>query len=427
MDEIQKLIDARVKLIQESRAILDKADAEKRHLTAEETTQFEKLKAETRSLEEQISKAQKEETERRTRREWVDAEERRLKESAGRKVPPTPTETRGGDDKARTEYRALFQQYLRGNLTRRELEHEARTLKIATNTAGGYLLTPTELYSGIIEAMDNMSFIRQLATKATLDSAISLGVPSRDTDVSASTWTTEVASVSEDTNMTFGRRTMTPNVHKKRIKVSKALLQRSPMDMEAYVRTRIAYQINATEENAYLNGNGSGRPLGLFVADAAGINTDRDTATASTTGFGTSAGALDCLITAKKTLKQQYQNDPALRWVMHRDIMALIMKIRDTTGQYIYQPSLVAGQPDRLIGVPVIESEYAPNTLTAGLYVALLGVISNYMIVDVQGVDIQRLDELYAETSEVGFLAERWVDGQPTLAEAFVRIKTAAA
>ena len=70
-------------------------------------------------------------------------------------------------------------------------------------------------------------------------------------------------------------------------------------------------------------------------------------------------------------------------------------------------------------------SEWAPNTFTTGEYVGLLGDFSHYWIADALSMQIQRLNELYAETNQVGFIGRLETDGAPVLEEAFVRVKLA--
>ena len=81
--------------------------------------------------------------------------------------------------------------------------------------------------------------------------------------------------------------------------------------------------------------------------------------------------------------------------------------------------------PDRLLNLPYMESQYAPNTFTTGLYVGILGDFKFYWIVDALDMTVQRLIELYAETNQVGFIGRAECDGMPVLEEAFVRVKLA--
>ena len=93
-----------------------------------------------------------------------------------------------------------------------------------------------------------------------------------------------------------------------------------------------------------------------------------------------------------------------------------------TTGEYVWQPGLQAGQPDLILGRPFIMNEFMPSTFTQGSYIGLWGDFSRYRIVDSMNFGVQRLNELYALTNEVGFIGRFETDAAPVLPEAFVRI-----
>jgi HK97 family phage major capsid protein len=141
------------------------------------------------------------------------------------------------------------------------------------------------------------------------------------------------------------------------------------------------------------------------------------------TGIATDITA-DGLIDALYSLKEPYLKSGKLRWLFHRDAVKRVRKLKDTTNQYLWQPGLQAGQPDLIMGVPVMMSEYVPNTFTSGLYVGLVGDFSYYWIADADTFTIQRLVELYAETNQVGYIGRLESDGMPVLGEAFARLKT---
>ena len=107
-----------------------------------------------------------------------------------------------------------------------------------------------------------------------------------------------------------------------------------------------------------------------------------------------------------------------------RDGVSKIAKLKDTTNNYLWQPSKKEAEPDMLLGLPVYQSEYVPNTFTTGLYVGMLADFSYYWIADAMDVQLQRLVELYAETNQTGFIGRKETDGMPVLAEAFARLKT---
>ena len=103
----------------------------------------------------------------------------------------------------------------------------------------------------------------------------------------------------------------------------------------------------------------------------------------------------------------------------------MIMLLKDTANNYLFQPATVSGEPDRLLSIPIGESEYVPNTFTTGQYVGLLGAFRYYHIVEYDTLTIQKLTEKYTFENNVGFIARRFVDGSPVVAEAFSRSKLA--
>jgi HK97 family phage major capsid protein len=271
----------------------------------------------------------------------------------------------------------------------------------------------------LIQAVDNLVFMRQLGTVFLVPKAESLGVPTLDTDPSDAVWTAEIKTGNEDSSMAFGKRNLHPAPLAKRMKVSRKLLRVSLLAAEAIVRERLAYKFGVTEENCFLNGTGANQPLGLFTASADGISTSRDVST----GNAATAIKADGLINALYSLKSPYQ--ATAKWIFHRLAIREIRKLKDGEGNYLWQSGITADKPDTILQKPFVMSEYVPSTFTTGLYVGIVGDFSFYWIAQAMSLEIQRLDELYAETNQVGFIGRQEVDGMPVLEEAFARVKLA--
>lgn len=314
---------------------------------------------------------------------------------------------------------ANYRSWMRGQGDSRDSEYTLRAFQVDSETEGGYLVRPEQFVARLIQAVDNQVFVRQLATVFQVADATALGAPSLDTDVADADWTIELGTGSEETSLRLGKRSLTPHPLAKRIKLSKTLLRLAALDPEGLVISRLAYKIGITQEKGFLTGTGVQQPLGAFTASADGISTGRDVSTGNTTTSMT----FDGLQEAKFSIKQNYWS--RLQWMFHRDGVKQLAKLKDGDGQYIWQPSVVGGQPDRILTFPIMMSEYAPNTFTTGLYVGLLGDWSNYWIADALGMTMQRLVELYAETNQVGYIARLETDGMPVLEEAFARVKLA--
>lgn len=410
--EINELRQKRAKALADARAIHDRATKENRDLNADEQKSYDGFMNERSALDKQI---QREENIRKLAADDATVETRDL--------PNNPEER--GDDKANAK-RAMdaFSKALRSGVTSlTEAEH--RDLSVGSGPDGGFLVPPTQWVNDLIKFVDDAVFIRGKATKHTLVQAESLGMPSLDTDIADSDWTSELATGSADSSMKFGRRELKPSPLAKRVKISNKLLQRSATPIAALVMQRLGYKFGVTEEKAFLTGNGVGKPLGLFTASNDGVSTARDVSSGanafSATAGSASQTSADALISMKYSLKAQYQQRG--EWLFHRDIMKIVAQLKDANGQYIFRESLRAGEPDTLLGRPVNVSEFAPNTNTTGLYIGMFADFSFYHIVDVLGMQVQRLNELYAETNQTGFIGRAEVDGMPVLAEAFARLK----
>ena len=394
MDKINEMKARKAQIVMESRALLDRVEAEKREFSAEERTSYDKMFADIGAINTKIKDEE--------RLLLAEAEIRDFEKAVSGKVDPTPEERKV----------TAFRRFL---ITGESAEY--RALANDSDVTGGYLHASEQFVARLIKGLDNSVFVRNYANVMAVTSSDSLGVPSLDTDLTDPTWTTEIANPSEDTTMAFGRRELKPAQLSKSIKVSMKLLLTSALPIEGIIADRLAYKFAVAQENGFLNGSGDGQPLGIFTASPNGINTGQDEATGNTAA----AVSADGLINAKFKLAAQYRK--GARWIFHRDLIKMVSKLKDGEGQYLWSPGLVAGEPDRLLGLPVDESEYAPSTITSAAYVGALANWQYYWIAELQGLNIQRLNERFADTSQIGFYGRYYGDGAPVLESAFVRVK----
>jgi HK97 family phage major capsid protein len=431
--KVLELRQKRAKLIADARGLLDTAETAKRDLTSEEQTNWDTMMNDADALRVQAERAERLVT------AEADLGIAQRGDLGGGDAQPTgaPVEfqslglrglsgTNAGWRESR-EWRNLmrttdsnyvqgFRSFLRGQ----PVGQEVRALQADLDTAGGYLMTPMQMVDALIKAVDDAVYMRRVATVYSVPNADSLGVPTLENDPADADWTTELATGSEDSDMSFGRRELKPHPLAKRIKISRKLLMKVP-NAEELVLGRLAYKFGITAEKAYLTGSGAGQPLGIFTAHADGVPTSRDVSTGNTTTGVT----FDGLLEAKFTLKTQYW--ARAQWMAHRDFFKMVAKLKSGDGDYIWRESVRVGEPDRLLGLPTAMSEYAPNTFTTGQYVGALFDPSQYWIADSMAMEMQRLTELYAETNQIGLIGRMDTDGQPVSpgGEAFVRVKLA--
>ena len=408
---IRELIAERTAVINQARALLEKAETEKRNLTDEERGKHAELMTKQGQLKDEI--------ESRTRQADLDKElaaaEAAAEERAG-------TEHRGGAKTLEQLQVAGFRHWLSyGNEVRADMEgiKEFRDFQADVGASGGFLVPPMEFVNQIILKLKDLVWVRKYATVYPITTAQSLGVPTLQVEPSVATWTTELSTGNDDTTMAFGLRELSPHRLAKQIKVSKKLIRLSAVPVDTLLSDRFAYIFGITEEQGFLTGNGAQQPLGMFTASANGIDTSRDVNTGNTTTDVT----FDGLFNAKYALKQQYRKDAI--WMFSRLAVNNVSLLKDSYGRYLWNQSQQAGQPDLLLGIPVLESEYVPNTFTTGQYVGLLGNLKYYWIADALDMEMQQLNELYAASNQVGFIMCKETDAMPVLAEAFVRVKLA--
>lgn len=319
------------------------------------------------------------------------------------------------------EVRAAYTNYLREGTSQAMSEY--RALQQDNPSQAGYLVAPQQFMAEVIQDKNNLTFMRQLSrVLPPLSKAQSLGFPKRTTRMSTFAWGTEIQAPTADSALAFGKREFIPRVATGGILVSKTLIRNTAIDAESYLRGEMVYNQGTNEEQAFLTGDGAGKPLGAFVASDDGISTARDVSTGNTA----TEVKFDGLYEAKYSIKEQYQS--GLTWVFHRDGVKKLAKLKNADGQYIWQASVVVGTPDMLLSYPVRMSEYAPNTFTADQYVGLLGNFKEgYWICDSLNLEIQALMELYALTNQVFYIGRAEVDGMPVLEECFARVKLASA
>jgi HK97 family phage major capsid protein len=406
----------RFDLIQRQRSLVDRAEAEKRSMNPEERSEFDATNLVVEDHERRIGDMEKlnQEDELETPGDDDGVADSVVNDGYGGSRSARPgVETRAKETRAHATkaYRAAYQHFL--------VTGERRDVTMGTNTAGGFLLAPIQTSEDIVKQCDNLVYIRQRARMYKVDKAQALGVRQMTTRASDAAWTAEVGQLTPDTTLAFGRRDLSPNLLAKLVTESIRMLV-SGVDVEAVINEELAYKYSIAQENAYLNGSGSGQPLGAFVASALGIP-----AAQNVSSTGTATFVADDLVTMRYSLKQPYLTDmKKSAWIFNRTIVSKIRTLKASgTGQYLWQPGFANNAPDTILDIPYGVSEYAPNTMTTGSYVGILGNWGYYAIVEVKDMTIQRLVERYADINEVGFILRGFLDGSPVLGEAFARLK----
>ncbi|MCL2532408.1 MAG: phage major capsid protein [Oscillospiraceae bacterium] len=281
-------------------------------------------------------------------------------------------------------------------------------LRIGADPEGGYLV-PDEFERRIVQALQDENIFRGLANVITTSSG------DRKIPVEATTgeafWLEEGQAIPESDN-TFGQVTIGAYKLGTMLKVSEELLNDSAFDMESYIASEFARRTGSKEEAAFINGDGKGKPTGILAESGGGQ--------VGVTAAGTAAITLDEMIELFHSLRAPYRRSAS--FIMNDATVKAIRKLKDNNGQYLWQPSLKANTPDTILNRPVRTSAYMP-TLAAGAKPIVFGDFRYYWVADRQGRIFRRLNELFAVTGQVGFIATQRVDGKLILPEAVKILK----
>ncbi len=386
MSKSVELRQKRSELWEKAKLFLDNAKRNGDVLSADDRATYEKMEQEIVDLGKEIGIIE--------RRETLDLEMSKPTSTPISTNPNTKTEEKTG--RSSDEYKKSFWLAMRN----KKNPYEAvNALQIGTDSEGGYLV-PDEFESRLIEKLHDENIIRQYAT------VIKSSNGDKKIPVVAgygeATWTDEEAAYTESDD-SFGVITLGAHKLTSIIKVSEELLNDSVFDLEQYISKEFVRRMAAAEENAFINGTGTGRPTGILQT----AETGKTTAAAA-------AITADEVIDLYHSLRSPYRKNAV--FIANDSTVKAIRQLKDSNGMYLWQPGLKEGQPDTLIGNRIISSAYMPE-IGAGKKPILFGDISYYWIADRQGRTFQRLNELYAATGQVGFRTFQRVDGKLTLAE----------
>ena len=295
--------------------------------------------------------------------------------------------------RASNEYKEAMLNALRSNF-----RQVSDVLQEGVDADGGYLV-PDEYDTRLIQKLEDNNVVRALATKIKTSGEHKINIAST---TPAAAW------IEEGGTLTFGDAKFEQKIldaHKLHVavKVTEELLYDNAFGLENFLIDSFGKAIGNAEENAFLNGTGNGQPTGIFDETAGG------------TYITTEATEGDAIIELVYSLKRAYRKNAA--FILNDKMIAKIRTYKDHNGAYMWQPSLIAGEPDKLLGYPVYTSQYAPEDSIA------FGDFSYYNIGDRGARSFKQLTELFAGNGMIGYVAKERVDGILVLPEAVQILK----
>lgn len=390
-----ELYEKRNKAVADARTFLDNKRNEADVLSEEDNATYTKMENNIMDLTKEI--------ERESRLTAIDAEMSKPTSSPILSNPTKPqTNEQPKKGVATDEYKDSMLNALRSNFRR-----ISNILQEGVDADGGYLV-PVEYDTRLIEGLTEENIMRKLATtiKTGAERKINIGA-----STPAAAW------IDEGGALTFGDakfEQINLDAHKLHVavKVTEELLYDNVFNLESYILNKFAKALANAEEDAFLNGDGTGKPLGIF-AETGGGQVGVTAASATTI-------TADEVINLIYSLKRPYRKNAV--FIINDQTLAILRKLKDGNGAYVWQPSYQVGEPDSLLGYPVHTSAYVP-TVAAGKPVIAFGDFSYYNIGDRGSRSFAELKELFAGNGMVGFVAKERVDGRLVLPEAVQILK----
>jgi HK97 family phage major capsid protein len=308
------------------------------------------------------------------------------------------------------DYKAAFEQYARKGLSALNGDHLA-ALQVGTDSEGGYIV-PESFETKIVKLLQSLNPFRAASNVIRTSSDRNIPVES---SVGPFAYIAEEAAYG-NVDPAFGRVIIGSHKSGGIIKVSEELLQDAFFNLESYLANVAGRRFATLEEQNFCTGAGTTTPQGVFNPTYTNNVTGAVSATAAITG--------DDLIDTFHSLGRAYRQNAS--WILGDAAVKLIRKLVDQDGQYIWQPGLVAGAPDTILGRPVIVTEYATAPAVDAKSI-IFGDLQYYTIADRAGISAQKLNELYAANGQVGYKFNARNDAKVILNDAFTSFTHGAA
>lgn len=386
--KITDLREQRATVLAQMREISDGAEAERRDLTAEETQAYERQSTEFDALGTRIERLER---------------EAGLTDQLSRTVAPSDGEgvvkDRHTDEPVtqRASYTRAFEALVRARGHAEQLPPEQRAeLVVGTDAQGGFLV-PDEFFRQIVAKAQEVSNVRQLATVITTAENGDVLIPKEGGFVTV-TWMAEGAAYTES-EPTFAQVVLKAYKAGLIAKVSDELIDDSAFDILGFLANRLGIAFGKETNKQYVNGasGSTTTPKGVVNKASTGV-----------TAAANNAITADEVIDLFHSVIDPYRSNGV--WLARDATIKAVRKLKETTNQYLWQPGLQAGQPDSLLGRPVLVTPDVPAMATTAKSL-VFGDLSGYWIRDVSTLNVKVLSELYAANGYVGVRADLRTDG----------------
>ena len=380
---VQELIEKRAKVWETAKNFVDTHEDKNGNLSAEDKETYSRMEAEIEELTNSIERQQR-----------AERREQELSKPVNSPITGKPykDEPQGEVKKGRAsdEYKKAMLTALRSNF-----RQVSNVLQEGVDADGGYLV-PEEYDHRLIDVLTEENIMRGIATKITTSGEHKINIAATKP---AAAWIEEGGALSFG-DATFDQKILDAHKLHVAIKITEELLYDNAFGLENYIITEFGKALANAEEDAFLNGDGVGKPTGIFDKTKGGES------------IGTLTAALksDDILDLIYKLKRPYRKNAS--FIMNDATLAQIRKLKDNNGQYLWQPSYQANEPDKILGYNIRTSAFAPTDAIA------FGDYKYYNIGDRGSRSFKQLNELFAGNGMIGYVAKERVDGLLILPEA---------
>ena len=380
---VQELIEKRAKVWETAKNFVDTHEDKNGNLSAEDEETYSRMEAEIEELTNSIERQQR-----------AERREQELSKPVNSPITGKPYKDEPQGEvktgRASDEYKKAMLTALRSNF-----RQVSNVLQEGVDADGGYLV-PEEYDHRLIDVLTEENIMRGIATKITTSGEHKINIAATKP---AAAWIEEGGALSFG-DATFDQKILDAHKLHVAIKITEELLYDNAFGLENYIITEFGKALANAEEDAFLNGDGVGKPTGIFDKTKGGES------------IGTLTAALksDDILDLIYKLKRPYRKNAS--FIMNDATLAQIRKLKDNNGQYLWQPSYQANEPDKILGYNIRTSAFAPTDAIA------FGDYKYYNIGDRGSRSFKQLNELFAGNGMIGYVAKERVDGLLILPEA---------
>ena len=380
---VQELIEKRAKVWETAKNFVDTHEDKNGNLSAEDKETYSRMEAEIEELTNSIERQQR-----------AERREQELPKPVNSPITGKPYKDEPQGEvktgRASDEYKKAMLTALRSNF-----RQVSNVLQEGVDADGGYLV-PEEYDHRLIDVLTEENIMRGIATKITTSGEHKINIAATKP---AAAWIEEGEALSFG-DATFDQKILDAHKLHVAIKITEELLYDNAFGLENYIITEFGKALANAEEDAFLNGDGVGKPTGIFDKTKGGES------------IGTLTAALksDDVLDLIYKLKRPYRKNAS--FIMNDATLAQIRKLKDNNGQYLWQPSYQANEPDKILGYNIRTSAFAPTDAIA------FGDYKYYNIGDRGSRSFKQLNELFAGNGMIGYVAKERVDGLLILPEA---------